>query len=434
MPTALVINPYVADFKLYDEWMHPLGLYFLISLLEKNGIEVRYFNCLQRSDQAKSKKFNTGHFPYTYLEKPHLYQSIPRKYKLYGRPENELSNFLQQDTMPNIICIGTMMTYWLPGVVETIKIIRAVHPEVPIAIGGIAARLMPEAVKELLPESTIIGTIDTTEPFVLHKSIRPLAQEEQSSLLAGFRHLEKPAHGPILMSLGCPMACTYCASSFLQGKFRLRPHEVVIKEIVTLAENYAIQNFSFFDDALLFKAEEGLVPLLTELSTIFKPGRLKFHAPNGLHLHYITEELALTLKSAGFESLRFGYENGSADYGGDTSRKADRQALTKKIAILKNAGFVKNEIGVYVMAGLPGQTPSQVHEELDFVASCGVKAKPVFLSPVPGTMLFEHYAAAFPQLRTDPLWHNDVFFITQLPGWNWEEMEKIRLRVRELNR
>jgi hypothetical protein len=29
-PLALVINPHAADFKLYDEWMHPLGLYLLI--------------------------------------------------------------------------------------------------------------------------------------------------------------------------------------------------------------------------------------------------------------------------------------------------------------------------------------------------------------------------------------------------------------------
>lgn len=434
MPTALVINPYVADFKLYDEWMHPLGLYFLISLLEKNGIEVRYFNCLDRGANGNVNGSGTGKFPYQEIEKPHLYRSIPRKYKLYGRPESELKNFLQQDPRPDIICIGTMMTYWLPGVVETIKIIRAIHPEVPIVIGGIAARLMPEAVKNLMPFSDISFTIDKTGPFVLPNGIPPLAQKEPPSLLGGLRHLEKPSHGPVLMSLGCPMACTYCASSLLQGKFTLRPREVVIKEIVALAENYAIQNFSFFDDALLFKSEEGLLPLLNELSAIFKPGRLKFHAPNGLHLHYITEEVARALKSAGFTTLRFGYENGSAVYGSDTSRKTDRQELVQKIAVLKNAGFLKTDIGVYVMAGLPNQTPTQVHEELDFVASCGVKVKPVFLSPVPGTALFEQYAAAFPQLRTDPLWHNDVFFITQLPGWDWEEMEKIRLRVRELNK
>jgi hypothetical protein len=34
-PLALVINPHAADFKLYDEWMHPLGLYLLI---EGNGV------------------------------------------------------------------------------------------------------------------------------------------------------------------------------------------------------------------------------------------------------------------------------------------------------------------------------------------------------------------------------------------------------------
>ena len=60
--TALVINPWVTDFKLYDEWMHPLGLYFLISLLTFNGFDVHYCNCLRRDPTSKPKRFATGDF------------------------------------------------------------------------------------------------------------------------------------------------------------------------------------------------------------------------------------------------------------------------------------------------------------------------------------------------------------------------------------
>ena len=39
--------------------------------------------------------------------------------------------------------------------------------------------------------------------------------------------------------------------------------------------------------------------------------------------------------------------------------------------------------------------------------------------------LFERYAERYPAIRTDPLWHNDTFFITQLPGWGVEGVEEV---------
>jgi hypothetical protein len=85
------------------------------------------------------------------------------------------------------------------------------------------------------------------------------------------------------------------------------------------------------------------------------------------------------------------------------------------------------------MAGLPGQTPTDVAAEIDSVASLHVKVKPVFLSPVPTTPLFGHYATLFPELRTDPLSHNDSYFITRLPGWDGGAMQEIIDRAKKHN-
>ena len=135
----------------------------------------------------------------------------------------------------------------------------------------------------------------------------------------------------------------------------------------------------------------------------------------------------------GFVTLRFGYESGDPHHAADRNSKITRREVGQKTAHLIKDGFRGKDIGVYVMAGLEGQKPSDVIEEIEFIASLGVQAKPVYLSPVPTTPLFERYSEAFPQLRTDPLWHNDVFFITQLPGWSVEAVEEIRTRVAELN-
>ena len=94
------------------------------------------------------------------------------------------------------------------------------------------------------------------------------------------------------------------------------------------------------------------------------------------------------------------------------------------------AGFSKDQIGIYVMGGLEGGGPGEMLEEIDFIKSTGVKAKPVFLSPVPGTHTFNSYARQFPSLLHNPLWHNDSFFITCIPGWDWDTLEEIRRRAR----
>ena len=72
-------------------------------------------------------------------------------------------------------------------------------------------------------------------------------------------------------------------------------------------------------------------------------------------------------------------------------------------------------------------------EEMRHIASFSAAVKPVFVSPVPGTPLFEEYAAEYPLLRTDPLWQNDSFFITRLPGWGEEGVEAVRRCAKELN-
>jgi hypothetical protein len=432
-PTVLVINPYATDFKLYDEWMHPLGLYFLISLLEDNGIDTRYFSCLSRDPAAKPKKHGTGDFLWEEIEKPELYRSIPRNYKRYGRPKNELVNFLADVPAPDLICVGSMMTYWLPGLAETVKIIASVHPATPILIGGIAARLMPEIVAALGPRVTVAGSLesDSQGSLRLHPALPPLSINGPLSLIGGFRKIDKAYHGAILMSHGCPFSCSYCASSLLHHGFSFRPLEVVAREIRFCAEQRGIVDFAFYDDALLVNPENGIVPLLNALPLTEQ--KFRFHTPNGLHPRFFTPEIAHLLRNSGFATVRFGYESGAPEHRRDTSEKATKRLLADAVDTAVAAGFSTDQIGVYVMAGLFGQTPAQVAEDMSFVASTGAKVKPVFLSPVPGTPLFERYAKRFPQIKTDPLWHNDLFFITQVDGWSREAAEEIRMNAKEMN-
>ncbi|MCX7726943.1 MAG: hypothetical protein N2053_08845, partial [Chitinispirillaceae bacterium] len=211
--SALIVNPYVTDFKLYDEWMHPLGLYFLIDILTYNEIEVYYFNCLKRDSKSPSR-FGTGKFEHTYIPKPPLYSKIKRRYKRYGCSIETLENYLQNLPKIDIVFVGSMMTYWVPGVVETVEIIYRYFPDTPIVCGGISAILIGDYIKERLPKIKIFDKILLTEgnKIFIPSLQKVLHLPENPNFLTGLMKSETQFHGPILLSLGCPFSCSYCAS------------------------------------------------------------------------------------------------------------------------------------------------------------------------------------------------------------------------------
>jgi len=433
MNNALVVNPYAADFKLYDEWMHPLGLYLLLSSLARASWNIWFFNCLSRAAGAKGKRFGTGDFFHTELPKPPVYRDLKRKYKLYGRPADEFRSFLGSCPAPGVIFCGTGMTYWIDGLQATIDILREFFPRTPLVIGGISAILVPDILRRRFPDAHIVsrpllsGTGMETAgiPFVSDLPRDP--RGPSLSECAAF--ISHPVHAPVLLTQGCPYACTYCASSVLQPGFRVRPIELVMQEIRTWYERGA-RDFAFYDDALLYQAGRGLLPLLRALQAT--DIRARFHVPNGMHVRWMTPDIAGRMLQAGFATLRFGYETGIGEFSRDTCGKTGRTMVRDTVSVLLKSGFSTSQIGIYIMGGLPGQTPGQMRGEIEFIASLGVRPKPVFLSPVPRTRLFGSYRSLHPEIETDALWHNDAFFVTRLPGWSGQAMEELKLLAKEM--
>jgi hypothetical protein len=432
---ALVINPWITDFKLYDEWMHPCGLYFLMTLLLQNGTEVYYYNCLDRPAGLKTNANGTGRFEFRDYPKPALYAGIRRHYKIYGRPLDDFMHYLLSIPRPDIIFIGSTMTYWIAGVRETADVLGRVFPSVPCIVGGTAASLMPGVMKSCLPDVSVFGGSIFDKTALAHSGIPFLSAmsglPKQASMLPALKLLESAFHTPAITSLGCPLSCSYCASRTLVNTYRPRPPQTIADEIEYMVSHFQIRHVAFYDDALLYKPDEHLLPLLAILR---ERGILVcFHVPNGMHVRWISQEILDIMKSSGFSGLRFGYESGSPGNVPHTAGKTTFEELKQKIPLMRSAGFAGEDIGIYVMAGLPDQTPQNVADEIDSVASLKVLVKPVFLSPVPTTRLFDYYARLFPEILIDPLSHNDSYFITRLPGWDAGAVQEIIDRAKKHN-
>ncbi len=431
--TALVVNPFVTDFKLYDEWMHPVGLYFLIDLLTLNGVKVYFFNCLERRSDTAPKKYGTGRFRSTVIPRPDCYRDIRRKYKCYGCSPHRFVEYLRNLPPIDIVFVGSMMTYWVDGLKKTIELIWQVLPEVAIVCGGVAVRLTPEYFHRNLPDVKLFtGTVfDAVGSSLIIDGLRQSMKVPATlSMINGLQKAIPIFHAPILLSLGCPMHCAYCASNILQPNYLRRSIDTVWEEILFCVDRYNIKDFAVYDDAVLYEADKLFIPLLERI--ISRGISVRIHLPNGVHIKYVNRFILKTMKKAGVVTLRFGYESGYKEHLRYTGGKVYRNMLKETMMHVKECDFP--DVGVYVMAGLPGSVPEQTIEEMKSVASLGAAVKPVFISPVPGTEIFMKYAGTFPELLSDPRTHNDTYFTTKLPAWGEKGMQMVRDCAKKLNR
>ena len=66
----------------------------------------------------------------------------------------------------------------------------------------------------------------------------------------------------------------------------------------------------FYDDALLYRAEESFLPL-QKLYKRTTP--LRFSPPNSIHARYVTREIAELMRECNFETLRISLEFSDVD-------------------------------------------------------------------------------------------------------------------------
>ena len=142
----LLINPWIYDFAAYDFWSKPLGLLKLASLLIENNLDVDFIDCLDTShiknlphDLKPQKRKDTGRgtFLKERIEKPPKLKDVPRFYSRYGLTPQMFRDKISNLSRPDAILITSFMTYWYPGIIDLIKIIREYFKEVPIILGGI---------------------------------------------------------------------------------------------------------------------------------------------------------------------------------------------------------------------------------------------------------------------------------------------------------
>ncbi len=418
----LLVNPWITDFAAYDLWAKPLGLLYLGDILRRlDGVHVQLLDCLDLSLlpeslqlKVKRRSYGTGHYFQQVIAKPEAIRDVPRHYKRYGLPEEILKAQLEKVMVPDVVVVTSRMTYWYPGVQQTIRVIREIFPDTTVVLGGIYATLCTDHARLYAGADYVVAGSDPGDLCLLLEKlgILPIVPDSRNldlfNTLPAWDLYRKHDFLVLLTSLGCPYRCPYCASFRLYPGYRRRPPGHVFDELKYWLSCYPhVEDIVFYDDALLLEAESNLVPFLEKVMDFFP--NLRFHTPNGLHVNAITPGLARLMKTAGFTTVRLSLETTSESLQQQWGGKTVKKRFERTIAALLVAGYPPAQLDVYLLVGVPGQSWRQVKEDVEFVKSLGLYPRLTEYSPLPGTALWSAACeTATVDLVGEPLFHNNT--------------------------
>lgn len=456
-PKFILINPWIYDFAAANMWSRPLGLLKVAEYLGQFDVDLHFIDCT--NTYVTKRKYGTGKYPRQIIKKPDVLKSVPKNYARYGITIDQFKEKLKSHLPCDGILLTSIMSYWYPGVQKAVEIVRSLSPGIPVILGGIYASLYHRHASEHSGADVIFrGHAGISASDFLAPPHTPTLQRGELKM-STYSHLniksvienlgikltrtgtflpyyklplyEDYTFAPIMTSSGCPYRCTYCASSSLFNGFRQREPSDVIREIKELY-TMGVRDYAFYDDALLINADTHLKIVLREL--IISRLNIRFHCPNGVHARCIDDELARLMKKAGFSTLRLSLETINTERQAQTGGKVSTDVFRQAVQNLKAHGFTKEQIGVYLMYGLPRQELKEVDEGVEFLKSLGLRINLTEFSPLPNTSCWnELVTRGVISDNIDPLLTNNSVFSLLFSGYDIDALEKIRVSVNKYN-
>ncbi len=380
----LLINPWIVDTAAYNFWIRPLGLYALAQWLAERGAECVLIDCLSPARAP-------GRFPAEVIPTPECVRAagLRRRFRRYGIGMDQFVWRLKRVGRVNAVLVTSAMSYWYPGVQMVIEMVRKVMPGVPVILGGVYPTLWPEhAARHSMADHVISGPLSGESPRLAGLLCLPEAPVRQSRPWYSMGLHDGADFSAIRTAAGCPFRCSYCASRLVSGPFRPRGPDEILEELQTLY-HMGVRQVCFYDDALLVDFDTRLRPVLE--SVVAEGMDMVFHTPNAMHAGLVDAHVARLLFRACFRTLRISLETVDSTRQQKSGGKVVSADVKAAVGYFTAANYRPEEIGVYLLAGLPGQDIYEVRAGIEFVRGLGAKPYIAEMSPIPHTATWQEF-------------------------------------------
>lgn len=191
-------------------------------------------------------------------------------------------------------------------------------------------------------------------------------------------------HMEVVASRGCPFECVYCYRIYGR-RVRRRSPESIVSEIEELEARYGIRYTGFPDD--LFTSDRSFVLEVCRLIRDRLPG-LKWSCLG--RVNTVDAEMLSEMKRSGCYWISYGIESGSPAMLEAMNRKVTPAQCLEALKLTRRAGI--HAEGSF-MIGMYGETRETIEETVSFCAKADITAPMLFVTPYPGTRIFERARA-----------------------------------------
>lgn len=362
----------------------PLGIAYIAAILEKNGYQVRMFDCVVRAPQSELTDFLKK-------EKPDIV-GITAMSLAFGAAKMIAGNI--RDILPRaVIVIGGPHVSALPGEVMHSGIFDiGVIGEGEITFLYLVRRIEESGLNDLedidgiayvKDGETVLSKrrdfVDNLDdlPFPARHLLPPL-----SEYLPTPHAYKKLPWGIIITSRGCPMGCSFCDQAVFGSLYRARSADNILEELELMKSKFGAEEVRFNDD--LFTLDNNRV---IELCDKIRERNMVIPWSCFASVNTVSKELLKEMKSAGCWQVLYGLESGDEKV---------LKYLKKRITLADNERAVRwaKEAGLSVRAlfvvGSPWETGGSLRNTLDFAKRSDIDyAHFIKFMPYPGSEAYK---------------------------------------------
>lgn len=205
----------------------------------------------------------------------------------------------------------------------------------------------------------------------------------------------------IMTSRGCPFRCSFCAK--ISDRYREHSAAFTMKEILDINEQYGYEAFMIFDDCFTTNRKR-----LKEIASLMKQSGKKFKFRCFSRANLINDETCKLLSEIGVVEVGLGIESGSDVILSKNLKGVTKEANTKAVQLLHDYGI---RAKTFIIIGLPGETEQTVRETQKWIQD----AKPddvdfSIFQPLPGSLIFadpERWEVQF-EYNGRALWYKGI--------------------------